>query len=83
MLCLVLLGLFMLSLFLIKVLNFIYGAYIQCTYLPFSVQVWMRRSLIQTCTLKVHMYKVTYTRCRIDTINSLMMGTGVPETCRE
>jgi len=39
---------------------------------PFSVQVWMRlqSSLIQTCTLNGHPYSVTYTRCRIDTINS-------------
>ena len=35
---------------------------------PFGVQVWM--SLIQTCTLNGHVYKVTYTTCRIDTINS-------------
>jgi len=28
----------------------------------------MRR--IQTCTLNGHLYRVTYTRCRIDTINS-------------
>ena len=27
-------------------------------------------SLIQTCTPNGHLYKVTYTRCRIDTINS-------------
>jgi len=27
-------------------------------------------SLIQTCTLNGHLYRVTYTRCRIDTINS-------------
>jgi len=26
--------------------------------------------LIQTCTLNGHLYRVTYTRCRIDTINS-------------
>jgi hypothetical protein len=31
----------------------------------FSVQVWM--SLLQTCTLNGHLYRVTYTRCRIDT----------------
>ena len=39
---------------------------------PFSVQVWMRLlcSFIQTCTLNGHLYRVTYTRCRIDTINS-------------
>ena len=35
---------------------------------PFGVQVWM--SLIQTCTPNGHLYRVTYTRCRIDTINS-------------
>jgi hypothetical protein len=34
----------------------------------FVVQVWMR--LIQTCTLNGHLYRVTYTRCCIDTINS-------------
>jgi hypothetical protein len=33
-----------------------------------GVQVWM--SLIQTCTRNGHLYRVTYTRCRIDTINS-------------
>jgi hypothetical protein len=26
--------------------------------------------VIQTCTLNGHLYNVTYTRCRIDTINS-------------
>jgi len=26
--------------------------------------------LVQTCTLSGHLYRVTYTRCRIDTINS-------------
>jgi len=35
---------------------------------PFGVQVWV--SLIQTCTPNGHLYVVTYTRCRIDTINS-------------
>jgi len=35
---------------------------------PFGVQVLM--SLIQICTLNGHLYRVTYTRCRIDTINS-------------
>jgi len=30
--------------------------------------------LIQTCTLNGHSYRVTYTRCRIDTINSLDYG---------
>jgi len=29
-----------------------------------------RRSLIQTCILNGHLYRVTYTRCRIDTINA-------------
>jgi hypothetical protein len=32
------------------------------------VQVWI--SLTQTCTPNGHLYKVTYTRCRTDTINS-------------
>jgi hypothetical protein len=27
-------------------------------------------SLIQTCTLNGHLYRMTYTSCRIDTINS-------------
>jgi hypothetical protein len=27
-------------------------------------------SLIQTCTPNGHLYRVTYTKCRIDTINS-------------
>ena len=31
---------------------------------------------------KGHLYRVTYTRCRIDTV-LLMMGTWLPETCRE
>jgi len=37
-----------------------------------GVQVWMRLlcSLIQTCTSDGHLYTVTYTRSRIDTINS-------------
>jgi hypothetical protein len=35
---------------------------------PFGVQVWMR--LVQTCTPNGHLYTVTYTRCRIDTIDS-------------
>jgi len=34
----------------------------------FGVQVWMR--LIQTCTPNCHLYRVTYTSSRIDTINS-------------
>jgi len=29
-----------------------------------------KRSLIQTCTLNGHLYRVTYTRCRADTIHS-------------
>ena len=37
---------------------------------PFGVQVWMRLRLIQTCTSNGHLYRVTYTRCSIDTINS-------------
>jgi len=38
----------------------------------FGVQVWMRLlySLIQTCTPNRRLYRVTYTRCRIDKINS-------------
>jgi len=36
---------------------------------PSGVQVWM--CLIQTCTPNGHLYRVTYTRCRIDTINPL------------
>ena len=44
--------------------------YVTLYRLPFGVQVWMRRSLIQTCTPNSHLYRVTYTRCRIDTINS-------------
>jgi len=31
---------------------------------------WLPRSLIQTCTPNIYLYRVTYTRCRIDTINS-------------
>jgi hypothetical protein len=34
------------------------------------VQVWMKLRLIQTCTPNGHLCRVTYTRCRIDTINS-------------
>jgi len=30
---------------------------------PFGVQVWMRRSLIQTCTPDGHLYKVTFVVC--------------------
>jgi len=42
-----------------------------CRY-TFGVQVWMRlqSSVIQTCTPNGHLHRVTYTRCRIDTINS-------------
>jgi len=38
----------------------------------FGVQVWMRLQsrLIQTCTPDGHLHRVTYTRCRIDKINS-------------
>jgi len=36
---------------------------------PFGVQVWLKFRLIQTCTSN-GLYSVTYTRCRIDTINS-------------
>ena len=34
----------------------------------FGVQVWV--GLIQTCTPDGHLYRVTYTRCCVDTINS-------------
>jgi hypothetical protein len=34
------------------------------------VQVWMRLRVIQICTPNGHLYRVTYTRRRIDTINS-------------
>jgi len=30
----------------------------------------LQSSLIQTCTQNGHLYRVTYTRCRIDTVNS-------------
>jgi hypothetical protein len=36
----------------------------------FGVQVWMSRSLIQTCTPNSRLYRVTHTRCHIDTIIS-------------
>jgi hypothetical protein len=36
---------------------------------PFGVKIWMS-SLIHTCTPNGHSHRVTYTRCRIDTINS-------------
>ena len=35
-----------------------------------GVQVWIRLRLIQTCTPNGHLYRVSYTRYRIDTINS-------------
>jgi len=37
----------------------------------FGVQVWMRLRLIQTCAQNVRLYRVTYTRCHVDTINPL------------
>ena len=36
---------------------------------PFGVQVWMSRSLIQTCAPNGHIYRVTYIICRIDTVD--------------
>jgi hypothetical protein len=36
-------------------------------------------SLIQTCTLNGHLYSVTYTRCRIDTINAPDDGHMAPQ----
>jgi len=44
--------------------------YVTLYRIPFDVQVWMRLRLIQTCTSNGHLYRVTYTRCSIDTINS-------------
>ena len=44
-------------------------AYVNLYRWPFGVLVWM--SLIQTCTPNGHLYRVTYTRCRIDTTNPL------------
>ena len=40
--------------------------------ISYQLPVWMILlcSLIQTCTPNGHLYRVTYTRCRIDTINS-------------
>jgi len=32
--------------------------------------LYIRMSLMQTCTPNGHLHRVTYTRCRIDTINS-------------
>ena len=40
-------------------------------------------SLIQTCTQNGHLYSVTYTRCRIDTINFPDDGHMAAQTCRE
>jgi hypothetical protein len=34
------------------------------------VLVWMSLSLIETCTPNAHLYRVTYTKCPIYTINS-------------
>jgi len=33
------------------------------------MQVFNKASLIQTCSLNGHIYRVTYTRCRIDIVN--------------
>jgi len=38
---------------------------------------------ILTCKLDGHLHRVTQTRCRIDTIIILKIGTWLPETCRE
>jgi len=38
---------------------------------------------ICSCIPDGHLHKVTQTRCRTDTIILLMMGTWLPETCRE
>jgi len=48
---------------------------------PSGMQVGMK-CFIPTCVPDGHLHRVTYTRCRIDTI-LLMMGTWLPETCRE
>jgi hypothetical protein len=45
-----------------------YLVYVALYKWAFSVQVWM--GLIQTSTPNGHLYRVTYTGCRIDTINS-------------
>jgi len=37
---------------------------------PSSVQVWMELSSIQTCTLDGHLHRMTYTRRRINTLDS-------------
>ena len=42
-----------------------YNVYMHYT---IDVQVWM--ILIQTCTPNGHLHRMTYTRCRTDTINS-------------
>ena len=39
-------------------------------------------SLCATCIQDGHLHRGTYTGCRIDTV-LLMMGTWLPETCRE
>jgi hypothetical protein len=46
--------------------------YVTLYWWPFGVQVLIRLfcSLIQTCKLNGHLYRATYTGCRIDTINS-------------
>jgi len=46
---------------------------------PYDVQVWMSHSLIQTCTPNGHLFRVTYTRCHIDTISSLDDGHNCPK----
>jgi len=38
---------------------------------------------ICSCIPDGHLHRVTYARCRIDTIILLMMDTWLPETCRE
>jgi hypothetical protein len=45
-----------------------YLVYVTLYRWPFGGQVWM--SLIQTCALNGHLYRVIHTRCRIDTSNS-------------
>ena len=41
-----------------------------CTFILYMFQTAMPISLIQTCTPNSHLYRVRYTRCSIDTINS-------------
>jgi hypothetical protein len=41
-----------------------------CAGLDETPNLHTKRSLIQTCTPNGHLCRVTYTRCRIDTINS-------------